>query len=83
MNDYDYKENSNALVEIEDMEAFAESKPGEMNSGAILIHAWVRRELKEIWIPKQFIDDRSEVYKRDTKGTLVIPHWLAKDKELI
>lgn len=40
----------------------------------------VNVEGEEIWIPKSQIDDDSEVYKKDTEGTLVIPRWLAEEK---
>jgi hypothetical protein len=35
------------------------------------------------WIPKSQIADTSEVQGRGDSGTLRIPEWLAKDKELI
>ena len=38
---------------------------------------------EKLWIPKSHIDDDSEVYKKDTEGTLVISEWIAKEKGLI
>lgn len=43
----------------------------------------VNIEGEEIWIPKSQIDDDSEVYKKDTEGTLVITEWIAKQKGLV
>jgi hypothetical protein len=43
----------------------------------------VNIEGEEMWIPKSQIDDDSEVYKKDTEGTLVITEWIAKQKGLI
>lgn len=43
----------------------------------------VNIEGEEIWIPKSQIDDDSEVYKKDTSGTLVITEWIAKQKGLV
>lgn len=43
----------------------------------------VRVDDKEVWIPKTLIHDDSEVYKEGTEGTLVIPEWLAIEKELV
>jgi hypothetical protein len=37
----------------------------------------------EFWIPKSLISDDSEVYKLGTDGKLVIPEWLAIEKELV
>lgn len=36
-----------------------------------------------VWIPKSQIHDDSEVYRKGTEGTLVIPEWLALDKGII
>jgi hypothetical protein len=33
-----------------------------------------------IWVPKSIVHDDSEVYKKDTDGTLIIARWWA-DKE--
>lgn len=38
---------------------------------------------REVWIPKSQIDDDSEVYKKDTTGTLIITEWLAIKKNLV
>lgn len=43
----------------------------------------VEIEGEEVWIPKKMIDDDSEVYKIGTEGTLVIPLWLAEEKDLV
>lgn len=40
-------------------------------------------EGKAVWIPKSQITDDSEVYKSGTDGKLVIPEWLAMEKELV
>jgi len=37
----------------------------------------------EVWIPKSQIHDDSEVYEMSTSGTLIIPEWLAVEKELV
>lgn len=71
MNKLSYTEN-NEPVEIEDVEAIAETADG------LLI--WV--DMDEIWLPKRFIHDLSEVYAKGHTGRLVIPKWLAIKKEL-
>ena len=38
---------------------------------------------KQVWIPKSQIHEDSEVYKMGTEGELVIPQWLAEEKELV
>lgn len=38
---------------------------------------------KQVWIPKSQILDDSEVFEKSTDGTLLIPRWLAEDKELV
>lgn len=38
---------------------------------------------KKYWIPKSQIDEDSEVYKKGTDGTLIIPEWLATEKGLV
>jgi len=38
---------------------------------------------KRVWIPKSQIHEDSEVYKMGTEGELVIPQWLAEEKELV
>lgn len=42
----------------------------------------VEIEGEDYWIPKSQIHDDSEVYKRDTSGTLVISEWIATEKGL-
>ena len=42
----------------------------------------VEQHGREVWIPQKRIHDDSECYKLDTDGTLVIPRWLAEDREL-
>lgn len=37
---------------------------------------------KEAWIPKSQIDEDSEVKEEGDSGILIIPLWLADDKEL-
>lgn len=37
----------------------------------------------EYWIPKSQITDDSEVYSLGHKGKLVIPRWLAVQRELV
>ena len=36
----------------------------------------------EAWIPKSQIDDDSDVREEGDEGTLVIPLWLAEEKDL-
>lgn len=50
---------------------------------AILIVVMENAIRREVWIPKSQIHDDSEVWADGDKGTLVIPEWLALDKELI
>lgn len=35
------------------------------------------------WIPKNQVDDDSDVYKTGTDGTLIISEWIAKEKGLV
>ena len=45
---------------------------------AILIKS---TELENVeWIPKSMIDDDSEVYEKDTEGTLIVKEWVARTK---
>lgn len=37
----------------------------------------------EYWIPQSQIDDDSEVYRQDDKGTLVISEWIAEQKGIL
>jgi hypothetical protein len=52
--------------------------------GALKIEA---EELDEpLWIPKQLVDDDSEVWSMsdgENKGTLVMPEWFAEEKGLL
>lgn len=36
-----------------------------------------------MWIPKSQINDDSEVYAKDTEGTLIITEWIAAQKGLV
>ncbi len=36
----------------------------------------------KVWIAQSHIHDDSEVYETGTDGTLIIPRWVAEDKEL-
>lgn len=38
---------------------------------------------QEVTIPKQFILDGSEIFEGEEMSTLVIPEWLAIDRELV
>jgi len=38
---------------------------------------------EEIWIPKSQIHADSEVYKKDTEGTLVVSEWFATKEGLV
>ena len=40
-------------------------------------------EGQEVWIPQSQIHDDSEVWKAGDEGTLIIPDWLAVEKELM
>lgn len=52
----------------------------ESKNGALLVEI----EGSRVWIPKALIDDKSEVWsENEDKGDLIIPKWLAKEKELI
>jgi hypothetical protein len=37
---------------------------------------------EDIFIPDSHVSDDSEVYKKGTKGTLIITNWIAKKKGL-
>ena len=74
-------------VEIEDVQAVKDSAPGYKNKGALLCMCpspRANRPALQRWIPKALIDDDSEVYdaQEHAKGTLVIPLWLAMEKDL-
>ena len=43
----------------------------------------VVEDLEEVWIPKSQIDDDSDVTGSGDVGNLVIPEWLAIEKELV
>jgi hypothetical protein len=56
-----------------------EAEPIKETDKALLVNV----EGEEFWLPKQFIDDDSEVYSmKSGSGMLVIPLWLAKEKGL-
>lgn len=38
---------------------------------------------EEHWIPKNQIDDDSEVYERGTSGKLVLTRWICEQKNLV
>lgn len=41
-------------------------------------------ESKEIWIPKSQIHNDSEIFSiEDGEGVLIIPEWLAKEKDML
>lgn len=61
-------------VEIEDCVAIFETDE------ALLVSV---TDDKTRWIPKSQILDDSEVFEKSTRGTLLIPRWLAEDKELV
>jgi len=42
----------------------------------------IEHEGRNVWIPQRYIHDDSECYQLDTSGTLVIPRWLAENREL-
>lgn len=68
-------------IEIVNCRVIKDSQPGYLNQGALL----VRHDGEECWIPKKLIDENSEVYNATTakEGVLIIPEWLAIDKELV
>lgn len=37
---------------------------------------------KKVWLPKSQIADESEVQEKGDNGVVVIPSWLAEDREL-
>lgn len=38
---------------------------------------------KKFWIPKSIIHEDSEVYKKGTEGTLIIPEWFAVKEGIV
>lgn len=48
---------------------------------ALAIHVNINGQ--RLWIPQKQIDDRSEVWKRGDRGTLVISQWIAEQKGLV
>lgn len=64
---------SRETVEIEDVTVKAES------TKALLCLI----EDKEHWIPKSQIDEDCELAAKGDVGTLIIPQWLAEEKELV
>jgi hypothetical protein len=58
----------------------AEAEPMKETDKALLVNV----EGEETWLPKQFIDDESEVYSmKSGAGMLIIPMWLAREKGLV
>lgn len=51
----------------------------ESKGGALLVDV----EGQEVWIPPALIDEKSEVWKEGDEGELVIPIFLAEEKELV
>jgi hypothetical protein len=65
---------SDDLVSFHDAEVVAETDK------AILVRS---NDLdKDTWVPKSVIDDDSEVYERDTDGTLIVKGWWARKEGL-
>ena len=50
----------------------------ETDNGGLLVDV----DGEEVWIPRQAIDDKSEVYREGDEGELVIEHWSAERKGL-
>jgi hypothetical protein len=67
------KYNSDYWHTIENVEAVDETQLGLK----VLI------EGKIYWLPKSQIHEDSECYKANATGTLIIPNWLAREKDLI
>lgn len=53
---------------------------GETDGGALV--CCVKGDGVQFFIPKKLVRDDSEVYAKGHEGTLVIPTWLAVEKEL-
>lgn len=64
---------SQETVSFEDVTAMKET-------GAALL-CWIEGE--EVWIPKFLISEDSEVQGDEDEGVLIIPEWLAIEKELV
>ena len=62
-----------AMAEFEGCEATQESDAALL----VLIDG------NEVWIPKSQLSDESEIQEKGDKGLLVIPEWLAIEKELV
>ena len=60
-------------VELYDVTSIKESR----------LAIYVEYDGETYWIPKSQIHDDSEVYTNDQEGTLVIPEWLAIEKEMV
>lgn len=60
--------------EIDNAVCVAESKNGK----SILVEADIFDEPQ--WIAKAVIHDNSEVYERDTNGTLIVQSWFARNR---
>ena len=59
-------------VEIHDCECIAETEKAIL----VEINEWG----EEDWVPKSQIHDDSEVYEKDTSGTLIVSGWFAREK---
>lgn len=72
-------------VEIDDCVAIHETNSGYVDKGGLLIRCASKKGVIEVWIPKSQIHDNSEVYDSGdhAEGTLIIPEWLAIEKDLI
>src|SRR6266851_4517958 len=80
--DWSSNHSNNEMVEIEDVIAIRDSAPGYQNQGALQIKSG---GANIVWIPKLLISSDSEVFNATdhAKGTLIIPEFLAIEKELI
>jgi hypothetical protein len=38
---------------------------------------------EEYWIPKSQVNEDSEVYQKGDEGKLIVPRWLAEEKEMV
>lgn len=60
-------------AEFEDVECIAETT----DSILVLVGG------KEHWIPKNQINDDSEVYEKGGEGTLIVTQWIAEKEGLV
>ncbi len=67
-------------TEFENCVVRKESKEGIRDEGGLLVEF---DNGDVTWIPKSQIHGNSEVYEFGTDGTLIIPEWLAIEKELV